>query len=326
MMPEIRAKALPPAADLARFADPSERFRRAMATVLDRLKSPRSVRAYEQSWSDWAAWCAEQGVGPLEARGLHVQSFLTDRAATYSKATVTHRFQVLRQMYAALVVYEVCAENPCRELRAPDVDREPKTPWLEPDALARLLDAFPPATNFGNDEQWRCHRNRLVLLTFASMGLRRENVAGVAWSDVKPTQGGGRHLEVTVKGGKRARLAVPDTLWAELERWRVHCPAGDPCAIFPAYPRWRGHMNTQTTWRIVREAAQRAGLPPESVTPHALRRTFATMLAVAGEDGRQIQAAMAHAKWTTTERYIKAAPIPNEAIGERILAGLARKP
>ena len=61
-------------------------------------------------------------------------------------------------------------------------------------------------------------------------------------------------------------------------------------------------------FRLVRRLAERAELPhPQSVTPHALRHTFATIATERGADLDDLQDAMGHADPRTTRRYQRAA-------------------
>lgn len=297
------------------WSDTQERIRAAMTAMIGRLQSPNSRAAYQADWADWTTWLDGRNVLAVEPR--LVQAYCDHLSGHgYARQTVARRLNVLRQMYAALVVQGVIATNPAREVKPPVVSSEPKTPWLETDALVKLLNAYP-------GDEWRETRNRLVLLTFAGMGLRRENIASMRWSNlVRPM--GFVVLRATVKGGKSAELRVPDALAVELDRWRNDCLPGDG-PVFPAHPKSRDHLTGKTVWQIVKDAATRAGLDESKVTPHALRRTFATLLYLAGEEGSTIQAAMAHAKFSTTERYIKSAQGMKHAPGQAILDALRKK-
>ena len=58
-------------------------------------------------------------------------------------------------------------------------------------------------------------------------------------------------------------------------------------------------------YHIVRRAAERAGFPKGAVTPHALRRTLATLLSERGATLKDLQTGLGHNSSNTTERYIK---------------------
>ena len=66
--------------------------------------------------------------------------------------------------------------------------------------------------------------------------------------------------------------------------------------------RQGGRLSRQSAWKIVLDAARRAGIE-SVVSPHALRHSFATHLIDGGADIRVVQELLGHSSVTTTQIY-----------------------
>jgi len=99
------------------------------------------------------------------------------------------------------------------------------------------------------------------------------------------------------KGDKDREVVLEEKSRAALDRYLVdRATAGGEAdlRLFPVGP--------VTVERVVRRAAQRAGIP-RRVTPHMLRHTLATALLRRGCDIRYIQRLLGHASVATTQIY-----------------------
>jgi integrase/recombinase XerD len=300
--------------DLALAPDDAGRFRLAIEDVLSRLRSEHSRRAYLADWRSWVAWCDRHGRWILAVTPGDVQAYLRDAAACGAAGkTVNRHLTTLRQVYGALAVHGLVAANPAREVRAPRVDRAPHAPWLTAGEVERLVRAVA-------GDRWIDRRDRLMLLLLVGCGLRRAEVASLRASSFQRLSPGGRWaFRVAVKNGKQLTAGVPQALAGPLEAWlaeRAHLgPNGGLWSLDGST------LSGDAVYEVVARAARAAGLE-DKATPHALRRTFATLASLAGAELRAIQAALGHSRATTTEGYIRDVGVPAAAAGDAFVSVL----
>jgi integrase/recombinase XerD len=199
------------------------------------------------------------------------------------------------------------------------------------------------------DEAAQYWRDRLLIRLLARLGCRISEVLGIAVSDIDFAQGTVKiqHLKTRInmacphcgaRLGKshsfcpKCGATVKDALVREQEHRRIRTlPLDtDTLEMLKDYikrggPIQRGEkrllfgINRHRAWQIVKECAQRAGLPklinPETgrlhnVSPHRLRDAFAVhavKLDDSGDGLRMLQEHLGHASFNTTAKYRKVA-------------------
>ena len=152
---------------------------------------------------------------------------------------------------------------------------------------------------------WIDLRDQAVLVLLYGAGLRIGEALGLTRGMVDGLLKTGHDtLQITGKGNK-ARLVplLPQAIEA-MKAYRDACPfmaALGPGDAFFLGARG-GPLDPAIVQKRVREIRIALGLP-DSVTPHALRHSFATHLLGAGGDLRTIQELLGHASLSTTQRY-----------------------
>lgn len=274
--------------------------------------APGSRRVYECNWTRFTEWLTSQGLEPLTVTPKVIKAHVAwlkeqknKQGEPFSKSTISGALSNIREIYRALVNDEVIEVNPAREAKTPKIDGTPKTPWMTQPQMLALYKAMPSKT-------WREKRDRLVIRAMMSMGWRRAEIARMRADHI---DGGAIHVKV--KGGKSSLVGVPARLLADLKAWCKYAGI-ESGFIFPRSQDDHGRPITgDIVYEIVKTAATRVGLP--HIAPHSFRRSMLTYLRGRGVEGSDLQAAVLHSQYSTTERYLKANRAAEQAPGELVL-------
>ena len=146
-------------------------------------------------------------------------------------------------------------------------------------------------------------RDKAILALMMGCGLRRTEVVELAYANWNRTEG---TLTLIGKGNKERRVYLPDDLQGALADWAAR--RGDKAGpMFWRLKLGSGNLFEEvglhpgSVYRLLKERSGLANLG--GVTPHDLRRTFATRMLESGCDLFLLQRAMGHASVTTTARY-----------------------
>ncbi len=177
--------------------------------------------------------------------------------------------------------------------------RSPRTPHSLPKAIniEEALETLDVAGEL-QDEPWLAARDLALLSLLYGCGLRLGEALSLTCRDVPQLD----VMMITGKGNKQRLVPVlpqvRDAIQAYLRLRPFAAEAGSPLFVGA-----RGKvLNPGVAQRQVRRIRAAMGLP-ETVTPHALRHSFATHLLAGGGDLRTIQELLGHASLSTTQRY-----------------------
>lgn len=300
--PIVEIVLLPPA-ELAAFSQPlRDAVEEAFQSVQAGLNSDESRRAYAREWTSYIRFLREhREKGVATARTGDVQAYLERmRANGLKRASRARALSVLRVVYGALVRFDVLKVNPAREALNPKSTTDQKTPVLSEAELCQLIQTVPTSNDFAE------RRDYLLTVTASYTGLRRSNLATLAIDKFRPHPVGRDWLvEVRVKGDKlkEARLIAP--LADALREWcKEHGILTG--SIFRASPTSARGISLSTVRSALKSQGARAGvLRMDKISPHAFRRTFASMAKRRNASLTDIQLELMHSRISTTERYLK---------------------
>jgi integrase len=215
-------------------------------------------------------------------------------------ATIRRRLAAVRGFFDWLDALDLVSDNPTKKqlLRKLPRIRSVDRPILVLTAAqaARLVEAASESEDVGP-------RDEALVKVLLYLVLRRSEAAAMDVEHIRPL-GSYWILDLPdTKGGPGQYVKVPDHLIADVDRYRAHYG-------ITSGPLWRSHsrssrghrLTPHSIYRIVRSAAQRAGLP--EIGAHTLRHTGCTLAIEAGASLQQVQTHARHKKLETTMTYI----------------------
>ena len=145
-------------------------------------------------------------------------------------------------------------------------------------------------------------RNRAILETLYSCGLRVSELCNLKMSDLYFTEG---FIKVEGKGSKQRIVPISQRAIKEIRYWLIdrqvwRVKPGYEDYVFLA--RWGKGISRIMIFHLIKELADKAGIT-KKISPHTFRHSFATHLLEGGANLRAIQAMLGHESITTTEIY-----------------------
>jgi integrase/recombinase XerC len=282
-------------ADLKQFID----------YLIGHLKTELIVAAEQAAYDRRLAGAV--GPGPTltdaicEADSELIRGFLEHLDAHhYSAATLARKIATLRSFYKWALRGKVARSNPMVQIRTPrQTKRLPKAITIE--QVEQLLSAPEEKDVLGT-------RDRAILQTLYSTGLRVSELVGLTFADVDFEQ---KVLRVKGKGNKDRLVPLGqramDTMGRYVERLRT-----DPrfasvlkgeASHTPLFINKHGkRLSSRSVRRKLDKYLGMVGLD-STISPHTLRHTFATHLLDNGADLRAVQALLGHQSLSTTQVY-----------------------
>jgi integrase/recombinase XerC len=225
----------------------------------------------------------------------HIRGYLSEAMKTLSRATVQRRLFAIKAFFRwrETIASSGSSPSPARALRSPRTQR--RLPAILPeDDVRRLIEAD------AEEASPAVLRDRAILETLYSSGLRVSELVGLNWRDIDDEVG--MVLVRSGKGNKDRMVPIGEPALDALKAWRRAMPIAWELDG-PVITNLRGgRLTTRAVENILARRIVAAGLGT-SITPHGLRHCFATHMLNAGADLRSIQEMLGHASLATTQRY-----------------------
>jgi integrase/recombinase XerC len=256
--------------------------------------SPHTLRSYHSDLTQFSDFVGKRSLDQIDH--VVIRDFIAHLIAGKStKSSTARKLSAIRTFFKYLNRQGILSKDPSRLVSTPRQEKRlPKV--LTVDDATRLLDAAISGT--GNDVDATVARDRAVLETLYSAGIRASELVGINQGDIDH-----REKLMRIRGKGRKERVVPigqkalDAIAVYLGQ-RKGSDAAAPVFTGPGEKL----LTVRTVQRILEKYRKKVGLQ-QSASPHTLRHSFATHLLESGADLRAIQELLGHASLSTTQRY-----------------------
>ena len=222
----------------------------------------------------------------LEDLTLWLESFRLRQASVH---TINNKLAAIKSLFSFGVKTGYLEANPAaliKTLKPKDALNERLLVEAE---VKQLIEAALPG------------RDRCLVKLLYCLGLRVSELVGLNWSDFKETEEG---IIVTVfgKGSKTRSLLLSQPLWAEVQQLKR---SEKTEAIFLS--RFGNRLDRHAVHRLVKKAAQKAGLNPQT-SAHWLRHAHACHSLKNGAGIDLLMKSLGHSSLAVTSRYLHCQP------------------
>jgi integrase/recombinase XerD len=278
---------------------------RLVAVYLRTLTSPQTIKTYNTELTMFISFLEDEmgkGLGDLTAEDISL--YREHLIGTYAAATAAKKLAVLRRFLIFTYMAGATTVNP-ESLRffakSPRVSQDPAYNVLTEEELSRMLNAAR-ASNY---------RDYVMLAVMAGCGLREVEVVGLKIADFREAADQ-IQLRVFGKGDKVRNVPLSPELWRLVQRYVLLTErsfTSHPDCRKPLFTSRVGKdkpLTTRSVQNIVKKYVRAAGIT-KAISPHSIRHTVGTNMALNEAPLLVIQQFLGHSDPKTTMRYIRRA-------------------
>lgn len=264
--------------------------------AVERGLSKNTISAYRRDLAKFNEFLRNAQLDIKELNSTNIYEFSAAlRNSGLSDSSIARHVVAVRSLFAFLAKDQGIA----------DIAREvvpPKIPRRLPKALT--VSEVEDLINANGDDVAGIRNRALIELLYAT-GARVSEIVQLDVSDV-----GRGDSSVTIKlrgkGGKERLVPVGTFAQRALDQYLTRSRPSfnrklSEKALFLNENRG-SRLSRQSAWQIVLDSAKKSGIT-RSISPHALRHSFATHLLDGGADIRVVQELLGHSSVTTTQIY-----------------------
>ena len=279
---------------------------RLVAVYLRTLTSPQTIKTYNTELTLFISFLEDgigKGLGDLTAEDISL--YREHLIGAYAAATAAKKLAVLRRFLIFTYMAGATTVNP-ESLRffakSPRVRQDPAYNVLTEEELLRMLNAAR-ASNY---------RDYVMLAVMAGCGLREVEVVGLRIGDFREVAEDQVLLRVLGKGDKVRNVSISPDLWRLIQgfvflterSFTSHPDSRKP--LFTSRVGKEKPLTTRSVQNIVKKYVRAAGIT-KAISPHSIRHTVGTNMAINEAPLLVIQQFLGHSDPKTTLRYIRRA-------------------
>jgi integrase/recombinase XerD len=280
--------------------------RRLISVYLRTLTSPQTIKTYNTELTLFVTHLEnEMGRRLGELTAEDVLLYREHLIGTYAAATAAKKLAVIRRFLIFTFMAGATTVNP-ESLRffakSPRVRQDSSYNVLTNEELSRMLAAARTSN----------YRDYVMLAVMSGCGLREVEVVGIKIGDFRDVGGGQTFLRILGKGDKIRNVPLSPDLWRLIQRFvllteRSFTSYPDLCKpVFTSRVGKDKPLTTRSVQNIVKKYVRAAGIT-KAISPHSIRHTVGTNMAINEAPLLVIQQFLGHSDPKTTLRYIRRA-------------------
>jgi tyrosine recombinase XerC len=261
--------------------------------------SPNTLDGYKRDLYEFKRTLPEE-ITVRDINSKHIRSFVVSLYRKNTAASVNRKLSALRTFFKFLQREKVISLDPLAGISGPKLAKTIPV-FLTVDEVFQLLEAPTQKDRF-------MLRDQAIMELLYSTGIRvtelvSRNIADLDFaSEVLSVRGKG-NKERLVPVGRPAKEAVSAWLVLREQLIQQRAKRGRETEREALFLNGRGsRLTARSVERLVKSYGERVGII-QTVTPHALRHSFATHLLEMGADLRSVQELLGHTSLSSTQRY-----------------------
>lgn len=271
--------------------------------------SPNTIRNYRIDISDYLRWIDRSDLDLTTLTSRQARRYLSELdSAGYARTTINRRLSSIKSFYKWLNRMQIIDKNPIAALQGPKKpQRLPKSITI--DDVERILEVHAKAFEEAEDEVEKAKeiRDQSLLELLYACGLRISEASNLTIADIDFSE---RQIRVFGKGSKERIVPVHNraiaTLRTYIDDFRGILLDGKKSDKLFVSNKGNAY-STDSIRKMFKRTLDEAGVD-STLSPHAMRHSFATDVLSGGADLRSVQEMLGHSSLSTTQIYTHVTP------------------